>query len=162
MPTNDSREDRRVHNTQVRDPMHPQERVHDPALLPRRHARRARRMVQRLRLPADALGHRGVVELVERVVQGGVVLARRVEHGRERLGVQDLREQAGGAHEHGDVVLCGQVPRVDDGRVVRVCGLEADGACARWPVVVVEVASVRGKAVYRRGRGWSQTDAIRT
>lgn len=113
--------------------MHPQEGVHDTALLPWGHTRRARGVIQRLGFPTHRLCDRYVVELMERVVEHRVVLAHRVEHGRQRLGVGDPGKEARSAHKHRDVMLGREVPRIDHGRRVGVGRLEADFTGARGP-----------------------------
>ena len=134
MPTDDRGEYRRVHDPQIRDSVHAQERVHNTPFLLRRHARRARGVVQRLDLTPDRLRDRGVVEVVERMVKRSIFRARRVHHRRERLSVQDAREQARGADEDGDVVGRGEVLRVYLGWVLGVARLEPDRSRACWPV----------------------------
>ena len=129
MPTDDRREDGRVNDPQVRHAMDPQERIDDAPILPGRHARRARRVVQRLDALPYRVRDRVVVERMERVVERRVVRAERVDHRRERLRVREAREEARPAHERAHVVWRREVLWVDERRVFWVPRAQAD--CAR-------------------------------
>lgn len=112
MPARDRREHTRITHPQPLNAMHPQQRVHDAAVLARCHARGARRVVQRL----DAVAHDRLdlrVRLLREVVveqAGGVRGASGVEQCGERRRVHNVRDEARSADENGSVVLCREVP----------------------------------------------------
>lgn len=98
------RKNRRVHDAQVGYPVHAKMRIHDAAVLQRSHASGASRMVQRLGALPDECLELFVGGLGEPVVQFGVVVADRIDGGRQRLGVRDFVYQTYAAEERLHVV----------------------------------------------------------
>lgn len=135
MPTRDRREDTRITYPQPLNTMHPQEGVHDAAVFAWRHARCARRVVQRL----DAVAHDRLdlrVRLLREVVveqAGGIRSACGVEQRGERARVHNVRDEACGADENGGVVLRREVPR--------------RRTCERWRAGCVSKSTYSGSTI---------------
>ena len=113
--------------------MHPQVRVHNAAVLERRHTRCARGVVQRLHVIPAVLLDLGVGRVAEPVLQLGVGVACGIDHRRDGLGTRDLLQELDAAHEDFDVVLVGEVPGIEQRSVRWVIRSKAEDTMTLWP-----------------------------
>lgn len=97
------REHRRISNSQILNPMHPQVRVHHPAVLLSRHTTRYSGVIQRLGALAHLCLQLSVREAVESVIEQRVVVM--LEYRGQGLGLYEAQDEFDTAHEDGDVVF---------------------------------------------------------
>jgi hypothetical protein len=94
---------RGIHDSQVLDTMHPEVRVNDTCVLESRHATGRGGVVQRLGTPANLRLEVLVGEMLQVVIEKGIVVV--LNHRGERLGFDKAEGEPESAYQDGDVVL---------------------------------------------------------